>query len=48
MNCVYDTSGEASALREALELEIDLSEVLLALDLMEHLLELLGVPPNST
>ncbi len=34
------TSGEASILREALEPEVDLSEVLLALDLMEVLLEL--------
>ena len=41
------TSGEASSLREALEPEVDLSEVLLALDLMEVLLELFLVPDEA-
>ena len=41
------TSGEASFLREALKLEIDLSEVLLALDLTEVLLELFLVPDEA-
>ena len=48
LNCSHHTSEEASSLTEALEPEIDLSEVLLALDLMEALLELFGVPANST
>ena len=41
------TSGEASFLREVLEPEIDLSEDLLALDLMEVLLELFLVPDEA-
>ena len=45
----YDcTSGEASSLRETLELETDFSEVLLALDLMEDLLELFGASVKGT
>ena len=37
------TSGAVSFLAETIEQEVDLSEVLLDFDLMEDLLELLGV-----
>ena len=40
---LFHTSGVVSSLREAFEPETDFSEVLLALDLMEDLLELFGI-----
>ena len=43
----YYTSGEASFLTEAFESEVDFSEVLLALDLTEILLELFLVPDEA-
>ena len=39
----YTSPGTASFLTDTVEPDFDLSEVLLGLDLMEHLLELFGV-----